>query len=116
MTEYKYGEIVLLDFNPIRGSEISKIRPCIIVSRNIINKYSPLIIVLPTTSNTDKILPYHTLIKPSKKNGLKLKSKVLPEQIKSLDKSRICKKIGQIQPILMKEIEKSLLFVINQSN
>jgi len=39
------GDIVYVNLNPIRGSETGKIRPCIIIQKNIINKNSPTTIV-----------------------------------------------------------------------
>ncbi len=56
--EIKRGEIYWSDLNPARGSEISKVRPVLIVSNNISNKYSSTITILPITSNTEKIYPY----------------------------------------------------------
>lgn len=114
MMGFKYGDIVLIDFNPVRGAEISKIRPAIIVSRDILNKYSPLCIVVPITSNATKILPFHLFIAKSKLNGLKNDSKILPEQIKSLDKSRIVKKLGTLDKKQQSELEQKIMFVLNQ--
>jgi mRNA interferase MazF len=112
----KYGDIVLMDFNPVRGAEISKIRPCIVVSNDTITTYSPLVVVIPLTSNIKKILSFHLLIKISHKNGLANNSKALTEQIKSLDKSRLVKKLGTLEKNLLSELEKKILFIVNQSD
>lgn len=116
MTEsnIKYWDIILVDFNPVKWSEISKIRPCIVISRKAINKFSPLVIVIPLTSSIDKLLPFHLLIKKSKSNWLTHDSKALSEQIKSLDKTRITKKLWTLEANMLKDLEKKVLFVINQ--
>ena len=112
----KHGEVILVDFNPIKGAEISKIRPCIVVSRNILNQYSPLLVVIPLTSNVKKKLPFHLLIKKNKQNGLSKTSKALPEQIKSIDKIRFVKKLGKLEPASMKKLDQKIAYVLNQSD
>lgn len=114
MISFKYGDVILVDFNPVRGAEISKIRPCIVVSHDVLNKNSPLCIVIPITSNTDRILPFHVFIIKSKENGLTVNSKAIPEQIKSLDKTRIIKRLGSLEKNYQNELVKKIAFVLNQ--
>ena len=49
MTAKQY-EIYWVDLNPTRGSEMNKVRPCVIVSPDDMNKYLNTIIVAPITS------------------------------------------------------------------
>jgi len=56
MTSMQY-EIYWVDLNPTRGSEMNKIRPCVIVSPDDMNKHLNTIIVAPITSSK-KIYPY----------------------------------------------------------
>jgi len=114
--QIKYGDLILLDFNPVKGREIAKIRPCIVVSNNLLNLYSPLFIVVPITSNITKVLPFHVVIKPSLENGLQNESKALTEQIKSLDKLRLVKKIGKLEKKYLDMLEQKILFVISGEN
>jgi mRNA interferase MazF len=44
------GDIILVDFEPVRDSEQGRIRPAIVIQENILNKFSPLTIVAPITS------------------------------------------------------------------
>ena len=111
----KYGDIILIDFNPIRGSEISKIRPCVVVSRNVLNSKSPLLVVVPLTSNVERMLSFHLLIKKTKNNGLSQFSKALPEQIKSVDKIRFVKELGKLEIGLLKKLEQKIAYVLNQT-
>jgi len=56
MTAKQY-EIYWVDLNPTRGSEMKKIRPCVVVSPNDMNKYLDTIIIAPITS-AKKSYPY----------------------------------------------------------
>ncbi len=47
---YKKWHVVLVDLNPVKGTEISKIRPCLIISPDAANKHLKTVIVAPLTS------------------------------------------------------------------
>ena len=115
MTEsFEYGDIITVNFNPVKGAEISKIRPCVVVSHNLLNIHSSLLIAVPLTSNTKKVLPFHIIITKSKSNGLAENSKAIPEQIKSLDTVRCVKKIGTLEKHYLEILEEKIRFVLNQ--
>ena len=79
------------------NSEQGGIRPVIIIQNDIGNKYSPTLIVLPITSEIKKEnMPTHCILHKSIKNGLKVDSMVLAEQIRVIDKSRILDYIGYL--------------------
>ena len=79
------------------NSEQGGIRPVIVIQNGIGNKYSPTLIVLPITSEIKKEnMPTHCILHRSIKNGLKVDSMVLAEQIRVIDKSRILDYIGYL--------------------
>ena len=79
------------------NSEQGGIRPVIVIQNDIGNKYSPTLIVLPITSEIKKEnMPTHCILHRSIKNGLKVDSMVLAEQIRVIDKSRILDYVGHI--------------------
>ena len=79
------------------NSEQGGIRPVIVIQNDIGNKYSPTLIVLPITSEIKKEnMPTHCILHRSIKNGLKVDSLVLAEQIRVIDKSRILDYIGYL--------------------
>ena len=79
------------------NSEQGGIRPVIVIQNDIGNKYSPTLIVLPITSEIKKEnMPTHCILHRSRKNGLKVDSMVLAEQIRVIDKSRILDYIGYL--------------------
>ncbi|MBW8050824.1 MAG: type II toxin-antitoxin system PemK/MazF family toxin [Cytophagales bacterium] len=104
----KRGDIYWADLNPTLGSEISKIRPVLVVSNNISNRYSDTVTILPITSRTKKIYPYEVLLQINEGN-LKGKSKVKANQIRTIDKMRIKQKIGNLTQTKMQEINKAIL-------
>ena len=76
----KQGDIVLIDFAPTKGHEQKGYRPAVVVSNDIFNKNTGMVIVCPITSN-DKYFPTHYLLKNSKK----VKGSILCEHIRSID-------------------------------
>ena len=112
----KYGDIILVDLNPVKGDEISKIRPCLVVSRNILNEKSSFFIVVPFTGNVDRSLSWHVKVNASTHNGLSCDSEILPEQIKSIFQGRMIKKLGNLEMEFLLEVEQKLLFMLNQSD
>ena len=99
----KQSEIWFADLNPIQGSEQSSFRPVIIVSGNLLNDLSNLVICCPLTT---KIKNYHgnVVLEPDKKNGLKQASEILTFHIRSLSKNRLKQKIGKIKNDDLKSI------------
>ena len=101
--EIKRGEIIILDFNPVIGSEQGDIRPAIVLQNNISNKFSPTTIVAPFTSQIfNKNYPTNVFV-PKEISGLKKDSNLLLNQIKTIDKSRIKKRVCSLDfPTMIK--------------
>ena len=83
------------------------VRPAIVISNDAANENSPAVTVIPLTSNRKKgQLPTHVFIS---NHGLSRSSIALCEQIHTLDKSRMIKKLGQItNPFTIKAVEYGL--------
>lgn len=104
--DIKRGDIVIADLGDTIGSEQGKRRPAIIIQNDIGNLYSPTTIVVPLTSHIKKTKQItHALIRKTVNNGLKCDSMALCEQVRAIDKSRICMKIGAVDDnFIMEEI------------
>ena len=76
----KQGDIVYLDFNPTKGHEQKGRRPAIVISNNIFNNNTKMVIVCPITTN-QKDFPTHYLLKDTKC----VTGSVLCEHIRSID-------------------------------
>ena len=90
-------EIYLVKLDPTVGSEIQKTRPCIVISPDEINILRTVIIA-PLTSKGFEFI-FRPKIKFQNKDGL-----VLLDQIRTVDKSRLVKKIGKVDENKAKEI------------
>lgn len=86
----KQGDIIYVDLGTPIGSEQGGIRPCIVLQNDIGNKFSPTIIVAAITSELKNLnMPTHFIIENYDEVGLKEKSMIMFEQIRSIDKRRI---------------------------
>ncbi len=92
MNQFK---IYSVNLDPTVGAEINKLRPCIIVSPDAMNKYLRTVIVVPLTT-PQRNLPTRVLIKANPTSGLKNDSYAVLDQVKTIDKSRITGLIGEI--------------------
>jgi len=86
----KRAEIWLVSLNPTIGKEIQKTRPCMIISPDEANKYLDTVIVAPLTSSY-KNYPSRVNCKFDGKEG-----QIVIDQIRSVDKVRLSKKLGMI--------------------
>jgi len=101
----KRGEVFLVIFDPAVGTEIKKMRPALIIQNDISNEYSPITIVAAITAQFDETLyPTEVLIRPPE-GGLKSNSVVLLNQVRSIDKQRLIKRLGLLKPDTMKKID-----------
>lgn len=83
-------EIWMTTLEPTVGSEISKTRPCIIVSPDVANKHKKSVVIIPLTSKL-KDYPSRVNCTFQNKNG-----QIVVDQIRTVDKIRLVKKLGTI--------------------
>ena len=90
--------IYIANLAPVVGAEQDKVRPVLIISQEEINQILPVVNVLPITSRKQgrRIYPNEVLL-PTEVFGLKNESIVLCYQIRTLDKSRLQKQVGNIE-------------------
>ena len=99
----KRGDIFLADLPLSMGSEQGGKRPVVIIQNNKGNVHSPTVIVAVITSKMNKTkLPTHIEINLSKP------SLVMTEQIKTLDKSRLVRKLASLDDETVKKINNAL--------
>ncbi len=109
MTQEKIyrGDLFFANLNPVKGSEQGGKRPVVILQNDVGNKFSPTVIVAAITSRTRKkaSMPTHV---PLDNAALEKDSQVLLEQIRTLDKTRLIKKVGKLTQDEMRAIDNSL--------
>jgi mRNA interferase MazF len=105
------GDVFLCDLGEeSSGCEQNGIRPCLVVSNNLNNKYSSVIIVIPITSKIKKDLPMHYILKNKDYGFFDSEiNTVLTEQIRCVSIERLIRKIGRIDIL-------DLMHIINKLN
>lgn len=103
--DIKRGDLVVVNLDPVIGSEQGKTRPALVIQNDIGNRYSPTTIVAPITSKIfSKEFSTNVQLSPQD-SGLENESTILLNQIRTLDKSRIMKKLGSLQDQIMKKVD-----------
>jgi mRNA interferase MazF len=102
------GEVYLVNFDPTIGAEIKKTRPALVVQNDLGNRYSPLTIVAAITSHyEDGLYPQEVLVE-TPEGGLKVNSAVLLNQIRSVDKQRLLKRLGTLKRETMHNVDRAI--------
>lgn len=102
------GDVYLVNFDPTLGAEIRKTRPALILQNDIANRHSPITIVAALTSKVDeKLYPTEVLVK-AREGGLASDSVVLLNQIRSIDRRRLVKRLGKLRTETMANVDRAL--------
>ena len=108
------GEIWWVNWSPGRGSEQQGLRPAVIIQTDAANlnpKYPNTIVLAISTKG--KSVPFHIVIEPSSANGLNKKSFIKTEQILTISKERLVKRIGMLEEKYLRQIEKAIKLVLD---
>lgn len=96
------GEVFLTDLDPVRGGEIHKTRPCIIVSPDELNAYLHTFIVAPLTTGSHPY-PFRIPCRFAGKDGF-----VVLDQIRTVDRERLVRRLGKLSPAVLSQVLKTL--------
>jgi len=91
-------DVYLTNLDPTVGSEIQKTRPCLVISPDEMNKHIRTVIVAPMTT-AGKDYPTRVPCKFKRKKG-----QIVLDQIRTIDKVRLIKKLGSINPETQLEV------------
>ncbi|WP_254921288.1 type II toxin-antitoxin system PemK/MazF family toxin [Nodularia sp. NIES-3585] len=83
-------DVFLVNLDPTIGSEIQKTRPCLVISPNEINHHIATVIVAPMTTK-GQIHPTRVTCQVQGQNR-----QIVLDQIRTVDKTRLVKLLGQI--------------------
>lgn len=96
-------QIVLVNLEPTIGSEIKKTRPCVIVSPDEMNNHLRTIIIAPMTTKS-RSYPTRVRVKQRNESGW-----VVMDQLRTIDKQRIIKILGELSPVEINKTKKILM-------
>lgn len=86
----KRFDVFLVNLDPTLGSEIQKTRPCVVISPDEMNRNIATVIIAPMTTK-GKAYPTRVVCQFQGKDG-----QIILDQIRTIDKIRLIKKLGQI--------------------
>jgi len=89
MVIYRF-DVFLVNLDPTVGSEIQKTRPCLVISPDEMNRHIRTVIIAPMTT-ASKNYPTRVPCTFKKKQG-----QIVLDQIRTIDKSRLVKRLGTI--------------------
>ncbi len=98
----KRFDVYLINLDPTIGSEIQKVRPCLVISPDEMNRHIATVIVAPMTTK-GRDYPTRVFCSFEGKAG-----QVVLDQIRTIDKSRLVKKLGKID----KQVEEDVLTIL----
>ena len=102
------GQVWVVHFDPTVGHETKKTRPALVIQNDIGNRHSPVTIVAAITSATGgKTYPTEVPIRAGEA-GLTADSLILLNQIRSIDKQRLMKRLGTLEAEAMVRVDSAL--------
>src|SRR3989344_2780518 len=104
----KKGDIFLANLEPVKGSEQGGIRPCLVIQNDSSNIYSPVTIIAAITSKTfEKEYPTNVFIS-KQESKLDKDSTILLNQIRTIDKIRLVKRISSLNSFIMDKVDMAI--------
>jgi mRNA interferase MazF len=100
----KRGEVYWVSFDPSVGGEMQKTRPAIILSNDAANSALNRLIVLPLSSRTERLYPGEVLVEVNRTT-----SKAMSDQLTTISKLRLQKRIAKITVEEMARVERAIL-------
>ena len=97
------GEIYWVTLDPALGTEIRKTRPAVIISNDSCNEYGSRVVVLALTSNVSSLYPGEARIQVQGRPA-----RVLSDQIRSIDRSRLRSRLGRLSGEELREVEEAI--------
>ncbi len=103
------GGVVLVRLDPAEGREIRKTRPAVVVSNDVACRFDAVVQVVPVTALPDRPLrPYEAAL-DSDESGLAKRSRAVANQLRTVTKHRITKRLGTVTPRELEAVERAVL-------
>ena len=110
------GEVYDARLDPVEGSEQGGTRPVVIVSRDAINVYSPVVLAVPCTTYREgrRVYPTQVLV-IAPDGGLSNDSILMADQVRVLAKSRLLKLRGSLSNDSIEQLNQALSIALDLS-
>jgi len=107
VTQIKRGEMYYADLGPVVGSEQDGFRPVLVIQNDVGNRHSPTVVVAAITGKVRNTgMPTHYTLPAG--SGLDIPSIVMLEQVRTIDKLRLCDYIGRLGDETMKGVDRAI--------
>jgi mRNA interferase MazF len=104
----KRGEVYVVTFGPVVGSAIAKTRPALVIRNDVGNRVSPITIVAAFSSHVRQPLyPFEVFVR-APEGGLTVDSTVRLNQIRTVDKSRLGRRLGKVTSTTMGAVDTAI--------
>ncbi|MFQ5857309.1 MAG: type II toxin-antitoxin system PemK/MazF family toxin [Anaerolineae bacterium] len=108
------GDIYDARLSPTEGSEQAGTRPVVIASRNAINRFSPVVVVVPFTNAANVKRDYPSDVRVAQgEGGLTLDSVALTGQVRAIAETRLLRYRGTLSPATMRRIDQALRITLD---
>ncbi|MBW4514049.1 MAG: type II toxin-antitoxin system PemK/MazF family toxin [Timaviella obliquedivisa GSE-PSE-MK23-08B] len=94
----KRFEVYLIALDSTVGDEIQKTRPCLVISPDEMNRYISTVMIAPMTTK-GRVYPSRVTCRFQEKEG-----QIVLDQIRTVDKTRLIKRLGQLEEIVQKDV------------
>jgi mRNA interferase MazF len=103
------GDVFKARLNDVEGSEQAGTRPVVVLTRDIINASSPVVVVVPITdaANPKAKYPSHVFLKKGA-GGLEIDSIAKAEQIRAIQTARFVHHYGKLDDVYIAQIEQAI--------
>ena len=107
------GDIWLVNLDPTIGSEIKKVRPCVVISSDAVG-ILPVKLVAPVTAWDDRYRNnlWHVRVDPAAPNGLSKPSAIDALQVRAVDTARMVRCLGKVTTLVLTAIVEAVATVI----
>ncbi|MEC4892215.1 MAG: type II toxin-antitoxin system PemK/MazF family toxin [Oscillatoria sp. PMC 1051.18] len=109
---FKRGEVWLANLNPTRGSEQGGFRPVVVFQNDIVSKFTTTLIIIPLTTNLRRASLPTCLQIASSEGGLERDSVALCHQLRVIDKTRLIRKICELNTETVTSLEDIVLLTL----
>lgn len=107
-------EIYLANLNPKKGHEVGKTRPVVVIHSQLIEGLLSTSIICPITTQLSSatLLRVNVSLQDASTTGLSEPSDLIVDQIRSIDNQRLIKKLGELPPAQIEQLQKSLQTIL----
>lgn len=101
------GDVFLVQLDPVQGSEIGKVRPAVVLQNELANEASPTVTVLPISGSVRRLFPFQVRLAAGEA-GLDRESKILCEQVRTVARTRLRARLGQLSQERLADVRAAL--------